>query len=177
MPLAAISNLQVIVCEMRIIGIDPGTLTLGYGIIDEVSGEIKYVACGALNAPSTMQMPDRLYKIHRELRDVIRQYHPDTAAIEEPFVAKNARSAIAVGQAIGAATIAIIESGMSLHRYTPTQVKQSVTSYGRSGKEQVAEMVCVILNLLAPPRPSDAADALAVAVCHIQAQHISSLLK
>ena len=162
---------------MRIIGIDPGTLTLGYGIIDEVSGEIKHVACGALTAPSSMQLPDRLYKIYKELRKVILKYGPDAAAIEEPFVAKNARSAIAVGQAIGAATIAVSESGIPLHHYTPTQVKQSVTSYGRSGKDQVSEMVCVILNLTAPPQPADAADALAVAICHIQAQHVSRLLK
>ena len=162
---------------MRIIGIDPGTLTLGYGIIDEVSGEIKHVACGALTAPSSMQLPDRLYKIYKELREIIKKYKPDEAAVEEPFVAKNARSAIAVGQAIGAATIAIIESGIPIRHYTPTQVKQSVTSYGRSGKDQVAEMVSVILNLAAPPQPADAADALAVAICHIQAQHVSSLLK
>jgi len=162
---------------MRIIGIDPGTLILGYGIIDEVSGDIIHVACGALTAPSAMQLSDRLYKIYVNLRKIIEKYHPDVAAIEEPFVAKNARSAIAVGQAIGAATIAVTESGVSLHRYTPTQVKQSVTSYGRSGKDQVAEMVCVILNLSEPPRPADAADALAVAICHVQAQHMSSLLK
>jgi crossover junction endodeoxyribonuclease RuvC len=161
---------------MRIIGIDPGTLTLGYGVIDEVYGEIKHVACGALTAPSTMPMPDRLYKIYGELRAVIAKYKPDEAAVEEPFVAKNARSAIAVGQAIGAATIAVIESGIPLHHYTPTQVKQSVTSYGRSGKDQVAEMVCVILNLPAPPQPADAADALAVAVCHTQARHVAGLL-
>lgn len=162
---------------MRIIGIDPGTLTLGYGIIDEVSGEIKHVACGALTAPSSMPLSDRLYKIYVELHKVIAKYQPDVAAIEEPFVAKNARSALAVGQAIGAATIAVTESGMPLHRYTPTQVKQSVTSYGRSGKDQVSEMVCVILNLPEPPQPADAADALAVALCHTQAQHVSSLLK
>lgn len=162
---------------MRIIGIDPGTLTLGYGIIDEVSGEIKHVACGALTAPSNMPLSDRLYKIYKELAKVITKYNPDAAAIEEPFVAKNARSAIAVGQAIGAATIAVSESGIPLHHYTPTQVKQSVTSYGRSGKDQVSEMVCVILNLPEPPQPADAADALAVAVCHTQAQHVSSLLK
>jgi crossover junction endodeoxyribonuclease RuvC len=123
-----------------------------------------------------MQLSDRLYKIYKELREVIRKYKPDEAAVEEPFVAKNARSAIAVGQAIGAATIAVIESGMPLHHYTPAQVKQSVTSYGRSSKDQVSEMVCVILNLPSPPQPTDAADALAVAVCHIQAKHVSGLL-
>jgi crossover junction endodeoxyribonuclease RuvC len=162
---------------MRIIGIDPGTLTLGYGIIDELSGEIKHVACGALTAPSDLQMSERLYKIYQELRKVMKKYKPDEAAIEEPFVAKNARSAIAVGQAVGAASIAVNERGIPLSHYTPTQVKQSVTSYGRSGKDQVAEMVCVILSLPAPPQPADATDALAVAVCHIQAQHVSSLLK
>ena len=161
---------------MRIIGIDPGTLTLGYGVIDEVSGEIKHVACGAVTAPSSMPMSDRLYKIYGELRKIIAKYKPDEAAIEEPFVAKNARSAIAVGQAIGAATIAVAASGLPLHRYTPTQVQQSVTSYGRSGKDQVADMVCVILNLAAPPHPADAADALAVAVCHTQARHVAGLL-
>ena len=162
---------------MRIIGIDPGTLTLGYGMIDEVSGEITHVACGALTAPSSMQLPDRLYKIYGELREIIKKYKPDEAAVEEPFVAKNAHSAIAIGQAIGAATIAIIESGIPLHHYTPAQIKQSVTSYGRSGKEQVADMVCIMLNLKSPPHPADAADALAVAICHVQAKHVSSLLK
>jgi len=160
---------------MRIIGIDPGTLALGYGMIDESHGEIAHVDCGALAAPAGMPMAERLYNIYNGLREVIARFAPEEAAIEEPFVAKNARSALAVGQAIGAATIAITERGIPLHRYTPTQVKQAVTSYGRSDKEQVADMVCMLLGLKHPPKPADAADALAVAICHVQARFLAGL--
>ena len=160
---------------MRIIGIDPGTLALGYGMIDEADGELTHVDCGALTAPASMSMAERLYNMYTGLRDVIARFEPEEAAIEEPFVAKNARSALAVGQAIGAVTVAIVERGIPLHRYTPAQVKQAVTSYGRSDKEQVADMVCILLGLPEPPQSSDATDALAVAICHVQAKFLASL--
>ena len=161
---------------MRILGIDPGTIALGYGVIEEQAGEITQVACGALTAPPAMPMPQRLHTIYLGLREVIERYQPAEVAMEEPFVAKNARSALAVGQALGAATIAVAEKGIPVHRYTPTQVKQAVTSYGRSGKEQVGEMVSILLGLSSPPEPADAADALAVAICHVQEKQVSRLL-
>ncbi len=162
--------------KMRILGIDPGTITLGYGVIDEEAGEITQVACGALTTPPNTPLAERLYILYLGLQDIIARYKPAEAAIEEPFVAKNARSALAVGQAIGAATVAVTEKGIPTHHYTPTQVKQAVTSYGRSGKGQVQEMVCVLLGLSSPPEPADAADALAVAICHIQERRILRIL-
>ena len=161
---------------MRILGIDPGTIAMGYGVIDEEGGEITQVACGALTAPCETPMAQRLHSLYTSLLGIIERYGPDEAAIEEPFVAKNARSALAVGQAIGVATVAVTQSGIPVHHYTPTQVKQAVTSYGRSGKGQVQEMVGILLGLSAPPQPADAADALAVAICHIQGRQISKLL-
>ena len=161
--------------KTRVLGIDPGTLALGYGVIDEEDGDIIHVACGALTAASGAPMEERLHAIYKGLLEVIDRYRPAEVAIEEPFVAKNARSALAVGQAIGVATIAAMEKGVPLHHYTPNRVKQAVTSYGHSGKEQVADMVCILLNLPAPPQPADAADALAVAICHIQEKQVSRL--
>lgn len=161
---------------MRVLGIDPGTISLGYGLVDEEAGQITQVACGALTTHQNTPLAERLYALFLGLHDIIARYQPDEAAIEEPFVAKNARSALAVGQAIGAASVAVTEKGIPAHHYTPTQVKQSVTSYGRSGKGQVQEMVCILLGLSSPPEPSDAADALAVAICHIQERRISRIL-
>ncbi len=161
---------------MRVLGIDPGTIILGYGVIDEEAGEITQVACGALTASPNTPLAERLHTLYLGLRDIIARYQPAEAAIEEPFVAKNARSALAVGQVIGMATVAVTEKGIPVYHYTPAQVKQAVTSYGRSGKGQVAEMVSVLLGLPSPPEPPDAADALAVAICHIQERRISRIL-
>ena len=162
--------------KTRILGIDPGTVALGYGVVDEDGGEITQVAYEALTADPGAPMPERLHAIYTGLLDVIDRYRPAEAAIEEPFVAKNARSALAVGQAIGVATIAAMERGVPIYHYTPNRVKQAVTSYGHSGKQQVADMVCILLNLPSPPQPADAADALAVAICHIQEKQVSKLL-
>ena len=161
--------------KTRVLGIDPGTLALGYGVIDEEDGDIAQVACGALTADSAAPMQERLHAIYKGLLGVIERYRPAEVAIEEPFVAKNARSALAVGQAIGVATIAAMEQGVPIYHYTPNRIKQAVTSYGHSGKEQVADMVCILLNLPSPPQPADAADALAVAICHIQEKQVSRL--
>ena len=161
---------------MRILGIDPGTLTIGYGVIEEQESELSLMVCGALTTAPDMPLPQRLHTLYLGLLNLIARYQPSEIAIEQPFVAKNVRSALAVGQAIGMAMVAAGEKGIPIHQYTPTQVKQAVSSYGRSGKEQVQEMVRIQLRLSSLPQPSDAADALAVALCHIQEMHLARVM-
>jgi len=160
---------------MRILGIDPGTQIMGYGVVDEEDGEIALVDCGALTAPNA-PLAERLHTLYLGLTDVIARYQPSVGAIEEPFVAKNARSALSVGQAMGVALVAMAEKGIPVYAYTPNQVKLAVTDYGHSDKGQVQEMVRVQLGLPSPPEPSDAADALAVAICHIQERRLSRMV-
>jgi len=162
---------------MRVLGIDPGTVNLGYGVVEEREGELALVDYGALTASPNIPLTQRLHILYRGLLEVIARYQPAVAAIEEPFVAKNARSALAVGQAMGMAIVAAREKGISIYQYTPTQVKQAAASYGRSTKEQVQEMVRIQLGLASIPQPSDAADALAVAVCHIRETHLARVLR
>ncbi len=152
---------------MRILGIDPGTITMGYGVIEEEGGEIALVDFGALTTPSA-PLAERLHRLYQMLLELIARHQPSEAAIEKPFLARNVRSALAVGQAIGIAMVAATEKGIPIHQYAPTEVKQAVASYGRSGKRQVQEMVRIQLSLPSIPEPSDAADALAVAICHVQ---------
>ena len=162
---------------MRVLGIDPGTVTLGYGVVEEKEGELALVDYGALTTPPNTPLTQRLHILYRGLLEIIARYEPSAAAIEEPFVAKNVRSALAVGQAMGMIIVAAAEKGVPTYQYTPTQVKQAVASYGRSGKEQVQEMVRIQLGLPSIPQPSDAADALAVAICHIQEMHHARVLR
>ena len=162
---------------MRILGIDPGTVTMGYGVVEGEEGRLNLVDCGTLTATPNTPLAQRLHTLYLGLLELIARYQPSEAAIEEPFVHKNARSALAVGQAIGMAMVAATEKGIPIHQYTPTQVKQAVSSYGHSDKEQVQEMVRIQLGLPSPPQPSDAADALAVALCHIQETHVARILK
>jgi crossover junction endodeoxyribonuclease RuvC len=145
-------------------------------VVEEEEGEITLVAFGALTASPSAPLAERLHTLYLGLIDIIAHYQPAEAAIEEPFVAKNARSALAMGQAMGAAMVAVAGKGVPVHHYTPTQVKQAVASYGRSGKGQVQEMVRIQLRLSSPPEPSDAADALAVALCHIQERRLSRMV-
>ena len=158
---------------MRVLGIDPGTVSMGYGVVDEDGGDIAMVGCGTIDAARSSPLAQRLSDLHAGLLDIIARYQPAEAAIEEPFVAKNVRSAMAVGQAMGIAMAAVSERGIPAYRYTPTQVKQAATSYGRSSKGQVQEMVRLQLGLSATPKPQDAADALAVAICHIQKMRLA----
>jgi crossover junction endodeoxyribonuclease RuvC len=161
---------------MRVLGIDPGTLNLGYGVVDEEGVEMTMVACGALSLPSKVPVERRLSSLYRKLSEIVARYKPDEVAIEEPFVAGNARSALAIGRAQAIAILAAANENLPIFRYLPTQVKQQVTNYGGSDKEQVQEMVRLQLGLAQPPQPSDAADALAVAICHLHQRHIERLL-
>jgi crossover junction endodeoxyribonuclease RuvC len=161
---------------MRVLGIDPGTLNLGYGVVDEEGVSITMVDCGVLSLPSTVPVERRLSSLYKKLGEVIARYRPDEVAIEEPFVAGNVRSALAVGRAQAIAILAAANKNLPVFRYLPAQVKQQVTDYGGSSKEQVQEMVKLQLGLAHPPKPNDAADALAVAICHLHQRHIEQLL-
>jgi crossover junction endodeoxyribonuclease RuvC len=161
---------------MRVLGIDPGTLNLGYGVVDEDDGEMAMVACGVLSLPYRIPVERRLSSLYKKLVEIVARHQPDEVAIEEPFVAGNARSALAVGRAQAIAILAAANRDLPIFRYLPTQVKQQVTDYGLSSKEQVQEMVRLQLGLEEAPQPSDAADALAVAICHLHQKHIELLL-
>jgi crossover junction endodeoxyribonuclease RuvC len=161
---------------MRVLGIDPGTLNLGYGVVDEDAGEMVMVEYGVLSQPSRVPVEKRLSSLYKMLVEVVARHQPDEVAIEEPFVADNRRSALAVGRAQAIAILAAANKNLPVFRYLPTQVKQQVTDYGLSGKEQVQEMVKLQLGLAERPEPSDAADALAVAICHLHQKHIEVLL-
>ena len=161
---------------MRVLGIDPGTITMGYGVIDERDDEVALVYCGSLTTVPRSPMGERLNYLYNELLKIISHCQPDAVAIEQPFVAKNAQSALAVGRAQAVAMRAAANRGIPSYDYTPTQVKQRVTSYGASSKEQVQEMVRLQLGLSVVPEPSDTADALAIALCHLREVHLENLL-
>jgi crossover junction endodeoxyribonuclease RuvC len=161
---------------MRILGIDPGTIATGYGVIEAEDDEATFIDCGALTASERSPIGERLSHIYQGLKEVIARFKPDVVAIESPFVAKSVRSALAIGRAQAIAILAAAEAEIPSHEYSPAEVKKRVTDYGGSSKEQVQEMVKLQLNLAEAPQPSDAADALAVALCHLRRMHIESLM-
>jgi len=150
---------------MRIIGIDPGSRVTGYGIIACRGRDTGFVTCGTIRLPAGTDFSQRLLLIFEGLSEVMDRHQPDVAAVEDLFVAHNVRSALKLGQARGAAVVAASRQGMPVFDYTPRKVKESVAGYGHAEKSQVQEMVRVLLQLSALPS-SDAADALAVALCH-----------
>jgi crossover junction endodeoxyribonuclease RuvC len=161
---------------MRILGIDPGTVTMGYGVIDSADDEVTMVDCDALTAPERSLIGERLSYMYHRLLEIMSRFQPDAVAIEQPFMSKNVKSALAIGRAQAIAILAAADRGIPTYEYTPAQVKQRVTNYGASSKEQVQEMVKLQLGLAQVPQPSDAADALAVALCHLHETHLDRLL-
>jgi crossover junction endodeoxyribonuclease RuvC len=161
---------------MIILGIDPGTIATGYGVIEAEGDEATFIDCGALTVSQRSPIGERLSKIYHGLREVIARFNPDVVAIESPFVAKSVKSALAIGRAQAVATLAAAEAEIPSHEYSPAEVKKRVTDYGGSSKEQVQEMVKLQLNLAEAPQPTDAADALAVALCHLRRMHIENLV-
>jgi len=149
------------------LGIDPGTAIVGYAVVMAQGGDYNMLACDVITTPPKMPLAQRLQLIYEGLSNIIATFKPDEAAMEELFFAKNARTAMTVGQARGVAMLALANGGLSVAEYTPKQVKQAVTGYGGAGKDQVGEMVRILLKLRAVPRPDDAADAAAVAICHL----------
>ncbi|MEG1929850.1 MAG: crossover junction endodeoxyribonuclease RuvC [Anaerovorax sp.] len=151
---------------MRILGIDPGYAILGYGVIDVKGNHFSVCAYGAVETDSKMSMPDRLKHLYFQLMEIIKEYQPDQASIEELFFNTNVKTAILVGQARGVAIVACANSGLEIYEYTPLQIKQGLVGYGRAEKKQVQSMVKTILHLKEVPKPDDTADALAAAICH-----------
>jgi len=152
---------------VRIFGIDPGSERTGYGCVETDGRTARLVTCGAITAPARDPFPQRLARIHRELSSVIASYAPDCVAIESLFSAVNARTALKLGHARGVAMLAAVECGCPVVEYTPAAVKRAVVGYGRAEKHQVQQMIKLLLGLPKPPSPHDAADALAVAICHL----------
>ncbi len=151
---------------MRIFGIDPGADRTGYGCVDTDGSRHRIVTCGAIAAPPGAAFPDKLLQIHQRLAALLRECAPECVAIENLFYATNVRSALKLGHARGVAMLAAVEAGVTVVEYTPAEIKRAVVGYGRAEKPQVQHMVKLILGLAAAPSPHDAADALAVAICH-----------
>ncbi len=149
------------------LGVDPGTALLGYGVI---AGEdaLRLIDFGVLETTPDEPMPNRLQFLYSGVCRLIQAYHPDTVVVEQLFFARNVTTALAVGQARGVVMLAAAQAGVPVNEYTPAQVKQAVSGYGRANKGQMQEMVRILLGLEDIPRPDDAADALAVALCHVQ---------
>src|SRR5918992_2044759 len=156
-----------------ILGIAPGTATMGWGVIRQEGSRLYYMQHGAIVTPSGWEMPRRLGRLFDGVTELAKGYRPETVAVEELFFNTNVTTAITVGQARGVALLAAYRAGIEVSEYTPLQVKQAITSYGRADKRQVQEMVQVLLNLPAIPRPDDAADGLAIAICHAFSTRIS----
>lgn len=160
---------------MRILGIDPGTGTTGYGIIEKQGNRLLHIDNGAICTRSNEDLALRLKTIHDSLAGIIRQYAPQWVAVEQIFVAKNALSALKLGHARGAALLAGVNAGLTVFEYTALQVKNAVVGYGRAEKTQVQQMVKILLNLPEIAQ-EDASDALAVAICHAHSQGMAEKL-
>ncbi len=153
---------------MIVLGVDPGTLITGYGIIETRNGRMKIHTCGAIENKYRTLMPIRLKLIFEKLNDIIKQYHPDEFAIETAFYGKNAQSALKLGHARGVAMLAAVLLEIPTHEYSPREVKKAIVGNGAAVKEQVQFMVKSLLKLKELPKYYDVTDALAVAICHLQ---------
>ena len=151
---------------MRILGIDPGYATIGYGIVDYSCSKFSVVGYGAVTTPAKEDFPKRLESIYEDITFLIQKYKPESLSIERLYFNTNTTTAIDVAQARGVIVLAAAKQNLKINEYTPLQVKQSVTGYGRAEKHQVMEMVKSLLGLKSVPKPDDTADALALAICH-----------
>ena len=153
---------------MKIFGIDPGSDRTGYGCVERIGGRHALVICGSLSGPASASFPDKLKAIHAGLAALLSSHRPDCVAVENIFYARNVRSALKLGHARGVALLAASEAGLPVVEYAPAEIKLAVVGYGRAEKHQVQQMIKLLLGLDAVPSPHDAADALAVALCHMQ---------
>ena len=160
---------------MRVLGIDPGTLNMGAGVVDSYSLDVEHVYSTVISPPRRDSVPDRLHFLFEQVSEIIERWRPTEVAIEQPFAGRNIRAAMAIGHAQAVAMVAAAGHGLSVTTYAPRQVKQAVTDYGGSSKEQVADMVRLLLGGELPDAGKDATDALAVAICHVNASHVREL--
>jgi len=162
---------------MLVIGVDPGTAITGYGIVrEDEAGNLTAVDFGVITTPAKTPMPERLLQLYQQLKEITLLHRPDSAAVEKLFFQKNVKTAITVGQGRGVAILALAEADIKIAEYTPLEIKQAVVGYGGADKNQVQQMVRALLYLEDIPKPDDAADALAVAICHIHSARMQSLL-
>lgn len=162
---------------MRILGIDPGIAIMGYGIIDYETNKFAVIDYGAVITKAGIPKSVRLSEIYNGLLSIIKKYKPDAISIEELFFNKNAKTVITIGESRGVSILAGVNCGIQINEYTPLQVKQAVVGYGRADKNQVQQMVKILLNLNEIPKPDDVADALAVAICHCHSNNINEKLR
>lgn len=160
---------------MRILGIDPGLAIVGYGVIDSEKGVYRPVDCGVINTPKELSLPERLELIYKGMGELIDTFKPDQVAIEELFFTKNITTGITVAEARGVILLTCKQSGLPMFEYTPNQIKQSLTGYGKADKKQIQFMITRLLGLKAIPKPDDAADALAIALTHAQTNRMGGL--
>jgi crossover junction endodeoxyribonuclease RuvC len=159
-----------------VLGVDPGLATTGYGLVREAEGGLEAVAYGVVSTSAEKDLPQRLQKLYRELSALIKKHRPDEGAAEELFFSRNVRTAMSVGQARGVALLAMADANLPVTDYTPLTVKQAVSGFGGADKLQMQTTVKMLLHLESLPRPDDAADALAVAICHLHSAKLNQLL-
>ena len=162
---------------MLVLGIDPGLATTGYGLVREAAGGLQAVAYGTVLTEAERSLPERLQRIYLELSTLIQRYRPDESAVEELFFSRNVRTAMSVGQARGVVLLALADGGLPVTDYSPLTIKQAVSGFGGADKIQMQTTVRILLRLESLPRPDDAADALAVAICHIHSARLGQMLR
>lgn len=161
-----------------VIGIDPGTASTGYGIVRQTQdGALEHVDFGLITTVPTIPMPERLERLHRSLSEILALHHPDCGAVEKLFFQRNVSTAMSVGQARGVLLLALAQANVEVHEYTPREIKQAIVGYGNASKAQIQDMVRMLLGLKANPRPDDAADALAVAICHLHSRGLQNRIE
>lgn len=161
---------------MLILGIDPGTAIVGYGLIESTGNKHRYVAHGAIRTAAGLPLADRLLVIYRELNALLDQYKPDHVAVEELFFSRNAKTAISVGQARGVILLAVAQRYLPLFEYKPLEVKQALVGYGGADKSQIQQFLRMMFGFEEVPKPDDAADAIAIAVCHANSYKLKQLI-
>ena len=162
---------------MRILGVDPGTIVLGYGLIESVRDEMTLVHYDSIKCKARSDMSERLLFLYDGLTLVVDKYEPDVMAVETPFVGENIKSALAIGKAQAIVLLIAAQHGLPIYEYSPAKIKHHVADYGASTKEQMQEMVKLLLDLDEVPQPNDAADALAVAICHLRESRLAEMIR
>jgi crossover junction endodeoxyribonuclease RuvC len=160
---------------MIVLGFDPGTATTGFGVVESVNDVLRPIDVGVILTPSDMPIEERLLSIYTDVNTLLDKYNPDTVATERLFFDRNVTNALSVGRAIGVILLAVAQRGLPWMEYTPMQVKTSVTGYGGADKNQIQQMVVRLLGLAEVPKPDDAADALAIAICHAHSLKLKSI--